>query len=56
MREEVYTKDEDDESKEHEGRVREFLGQIMQRITPLAHADNNRLNEDNNFLTFDVTT
>lgn len=54
--EEVCSEEEEDEENENEERVREFLGQNLQRISPFTHADNNRLNEDNNFLTFDVTT
>lgn len=40
---------------EIENEVRQFLQTNLHRVSPFPTADINRLNTDNNFLTFDIT-
>lgn len=53
--EEVYTDHDLDERNETEEEVRQFLNLNQHKITPYHTGDINRLNSDNNFLTFEIT-
>lgn len=51
----MYTEHEADDEDETEEQVKDYLQQNFHRITPYPTADNNRLNVDHNFLTFEIT-
>lgn len=53
--EEVYTDHDTDERNETEEEVRQYLRHNQHKITPYHTGDKNRLNTDNNFLTFEIT-
>ncbi len=53
--EEVYSDHDLDERNETEEEVRQFLNHNQHKITPYHTGDKNRLNADDNFLTFEIT-